>query len=822
MTITKFHQILNLSFFVFIGLVFCDANPYRASFTWKHFDIMTDRFYVQIPEFNSWQSECDSINFTNFTDTATISPKCNIYINLTVELQNNVTLSELNFGCFTTNNETIPSTSECTLVSNNDSQLQIKINQTINYTLPEPDSKTFSCSIVISNNEDYEIGVLLPELSLFRYETVTNNAIIQQEALQNHTKAMHFTITLSPDMGRIELETTRIRNAHRFPNRLSPNRLLMNSQTEIALLPIIASESRIIGFNLFDDAELTAWKIKEYPDLKEMSLMITLEPKKTLSISYILIETSSSDYYDALEIWQQTFADIYWVHNSGSGAIAMPTSGNIYCMTDFDQKFMWGNKTYTGFPQVQFYYPTQITFITIPISPSNLPGCANSSEDLTQQKLCNYVLYNGIKTQSDRYIYEYDAVTKYFTYEIVWSSNFSQDVEDYRKSFNSSSFVGFGHEFRPNIYANYRLYENSPYYLVQDFSKFLPSLSSIYSFMKFNENISPNGNIYIGSVFHPQFVASTAAYGIPITSIYQVTALRSFYLNQSTYDDIFNARMLLGSRPVTLLEISQPSSIIEFVEDYLSLALGAGTYPSFYYPLWGLLQTSCILVQGLIDRFTEYSEITTVLLDQTIFYPNNRQLLIFRFNESLQNPPNDGNSSYYEASTFCKHEDTNENGLIDCYTSIMLFGNLSIVNETSVYRILTVSFTSEEIPNCIFAARGVNCSVVNQTVTISINEPVNTKIFQTARTAVIHFKYRVEQTVADFIRENLAAIIGSLFGVLFLFVCMGFGIWFMFCRRRSNDVDLARIMNTERDRRKEKQKRLREIEKQESEVEILP
>ena len=822
-------------FFFFINEVSCDANVYRSYFSWKHLDTMTDSLSLELANFTDWNSTCDSFISNEGEIFAEIPPHCNISYESTINLPSNITHTELSAEFLGVNEADSESNVFCEFQLTDQDSYNITIGTSTNITLNAQLPKELNYVVRICNLENNAVQVLSPSLVLFRFEVVTDNSIIRQSTVPNHTKAIQFTITLNPSMGRIELETTRLRNAHSFPELFSPpNMKLENSNTEISMLPIIASQSRMIGFNILEPEILICWRIKEYKEDEEICLAITLEPKKTITLSYILIEMSSNNYFDALELWHKSFSNLYMAAISSNGAIAMPNpSGSIYCLTSFLQQYMWGNTTYDGFPSMLYYLPVEFNTITISLQPSELESCSISHPNITLRGICQYIIDNGVLDRNGNYIFTLNPELS-VTYNIVWSEQFLELIFDYKSEFNSWSYTGYSHHFRETSIANYRNYDNIDYMLIDGNDRLRPTLSSTFDFIKSsfiendtsslslksninNQNNIPSTlskNLYIGDFFHPQFISTTDAYGILVTTIKQIDELHYFRIEKNVYNKIFSARKLFGSKPISLLETSTPTSLIAYVEDYLSLCLGAGVYPSFYFPVWGLLDTSCLLVYGLTERLNYYNDIMSLIFKNTLFYPNNNQVVLFEFNEGDQSPPNDPGSSYYESSTFCQNEESNLEGLIDCYTTIMLFTNISQLNSNIIKRSLNITFITEQTPICEFVSSDIYCMVMNQTVFISSNLSVSSSHTQNARTAVISFKYRVEQNIEDWVKENLGAIVGSLIGVLFLFVLMGFGIWFMYCNKKANPGYLERIIAEEECIRQEKQKRRLEINKE--------
>ena len=172
----------------------------------------------------------------------------------------------------------------------------------------------------------------------------------------------------------------------------------------------------------------------------------------------------------------------------------------------------------------------------------------------------------------------------------------------------------------------------------------------------------------------------------------------------------------------------------------------------------------------------------------------------------------DNDGCFYEATTYCQDPDDHIDGVIDCFTNILLAVNNTGAQEgDTIVRTLDATFITEQSPTCYKVVDPLQCSVHDRTVHITFKEDYSSEIDQIYRLAVISFKYRIDISFEDWVRENLAAIIGSLICILFLFIAMGFGIWCMYCRKRSNNMELARIMNEEKKFRKMKQKKMKKM-----------
>ena len=144
----------------------------------------------------------------------------------------------------------------------------------------------------------------------------------------------------------------------------------------------------------------------------------------------------------------------------------------------------------------------------------------------------------------------------------------------------------------------------------------------------------------------------------------------------------------------------------------------------------------------------------------------------------------DNDGCFYEATTYCQDPDDHIDGVIDCFTNILLAVNNTGAQEgDTIVRTLDATFITEQSPTCYKVVDPLQCSVHDRTVHITFKEDYSSEIDQIYRLAVISFKYRIDISFEDWVRENLAAIIGSL----------------------------ARIMNEEKKFRKMKQKKMKKM-----------
>ncbi|EAY19927.1 hypothetical protein TVAG_130350 [Trichomonas vaginalis G3] len=96
-----------------------------------------------------------------------------------------------------------------------------------------------------------------------------------------------------------------------------------DSKTNVMIIPVIANESIIIGIDVYNDEYFCAWH--QRTDVEGSYMELSIKPKRTFTLTYLIIEKESVNLRDSLEKWHLTFKDIYCNNTFGLGAwVAFP------------------------------------------------------------------------------------------------------------------------------------------------------------------------------------------------------------------------------------------------------------------------------------------------------------------------------------------------------------------------------------------------------------------------------------------------------------------------------------------------------------------
>lgn len=845
---------------IFTILCITEVDPKTTLFSWKYLDgpySLVDPLNIALPPFDEWEMSNSDNDYDSETISITLNKDETAKIEYTFEIPSNQAYTFLTFQCHSEKIQSL-SSATCTLSILNEI-IEVELGKSYNYS-SSLNLNQVSINITLSNKQSSPVEFSSPIITLYRSPFYSDISFTQQYPVKGQTKAVFCELFLNQSIGKIELHTIHVSFPHKIPSAFSPHNQFFGGEGstsfEFTTLPIISSETRIVGMNIFDST-LKLWRLYEADDNSEIGYCIDIEPVPPFRVTYIIIETSSINFPDALEIWHNQFNNSFLLPDPSLnyGSIATPSATDDYCIKSFYQKHMWGGEQIKGFPPMKSYIQMEKFTLELPVDPKNILDCAENQEDEYYDK-CILVKKFGIVTKDNEFSVETKGSNNY-VYNVIWSPQIETEYNEINNFFKNKSFSGFAIDLSVAETMNYNSYLDDPQYFLidNDGNEFKPAISSMYQLLySYRDTNLDVNNILISDFFHPQFINVILTQGVVVNLIDPKSGANEHRLKYdvATHNRLWRVRAQMGSNIFTILEQSDPRSILHISEDLFSICLTLGALPSFYYPKWN----DCPYLD-YIDKLKAVYETWEPRFRQVLFNTtynaNGINMIQFSVKPELQIPQIPGlndaitrenkknsksdsvtyieeeededlegnrsyvfgticeNNSFYEASTYCNSRDTQDDGLIDCFEVILLGINVTLdsPNDRIFYqRVVTATFTSEQSPTCIFASSPLTCKVNDQSVDIKLNATITSSQTQIYRAALVSFKVRVGQSFQDWFRENFGAIIGSFIIILLLFIAMGFGIWFMYCRKKKDHNDLDRIMNKEINVRKEKREKL--------------
>lgn len=765
--------------------------------------VMVDRGPGHIVELNASEFVADPPDAENLTiteDNFTLPPKtsASVRVNLS-ELE--LIYTKLELKCLGTGN----SESHTCAVSINDAQdLTTHIGNTVSTDVKNTADGIRLLLITLTNDGETDDAVFeLPTITLSRTGRWTDIEGVASEPLENHNKALVYTMPIAPEYGEIELETIRLEGCHEFPEFLLPiNEEFGTTGVPFTHFPIIASDSTIIGMNPLNADILDTWSVVNYSDQDQLCFGMRIKANKPFTISYIVIDTSSVSIMDALEIWHHSFPTTYAVQKTGNGAWVNPLSNPLSCSVPYNERFEWGNGTGNAYENLLPFYPMKKFSVSIPVAPAELETC-NQPEDV--KKACQIVVDAGIRNDKKEYVYMTSGST--YTYEIGWSPNASDylisdvlDTETIQKDFHGLAF-----DFYNTETVSWDVPEETVYSLSTDKGDLIvPMLSSMFRFAIAFQTLSPQGSLVQGGWIHPQLIWSVASAGI---SVKLAGSGGSYDYSDEERRRLWGLRYMLGSRPMTVIETSNVVNLLDALHEFCSVCMVLGAFPSLNLPTDSWMQ--CTLVKEVNDVFNTWGPTMAQVMRDTIYYPNMDGIVTVEYTT----PPK-GNNSFYETSMFCPEEEE-EKLQITCFVSILL-ADRDATKKSDGYMSVRLTFKGDENPECALVSDSTTCTTSGHDVDIVMKGAL-------IRTVTLSYKRNVSRSVETWVRENIWLLLLVFIVVIGLLIAMGFAIWTMFCRKRSRHEHLARIIDYERKQKRKKarlQKEQEELKKGKLRIEM--
>ncbi|KAH0788184.1 hypothetical protein GPJ56_008015 [Histomonas meleagridis] len=598
----------------------------------------------------------------------------------------------------------------------------------------------------------------------------TDYSITQRSMVLNHAKAIRCSVSLNVSFGDVEIETVRLPNIHSIPDPLLPLNQKFENGEEFSIIPVLANDEKIIGFDIESTEYISYWKVKQVDNMHSFSMRI--RPLKAFRLSYVVIETSSTDYLQALQIWQHSFNSVY--QNEFIGSFVSYGSVPLQIIESFNQVFEIGNLTIAN--GIQYFQWIPGFSVNISAPPENLTDC--------EDEKCLYIKKYGRKNSKLEYIYSKINET-FYSYEVSFVKDLFFNLSN-QTLMETVYYNGFFSDKFDSTLVDYNIPTNAefPFALLKDTTPYIPVMTSYFIFVVNNFEYSPNGYLMMGNWIHPQFANYCISFGFPIALCGEV-----FDYSNEKKNSIWKIRFQIGSKPISLIETATQNHVVNNYEQLFSVAMSVNAH----------VNTHNHIICGILAYNNDVISYNTAMrnIGSTIYYPRIREFYTILFNMSEQIPPmTDLEHDYFGLSMYCKETDQ-DNPQEVCYLNVLVSVHKYNSSETVTFRHINLTFSSGLVPTCFQVSQGINCTTYQTSVNIelSVNE---------IRTATIQIETEIEEDLSSWVSENIPLVIIASVPIIALLVGMGFGLWFMFCKKRSSKEALARIVKTAKRRKKEK------------------
>jgi hypothetical protein len=662
----------------------------------------------------------------------------------------------------------------CRFSSKNVTNLKVGVNQTIRSELNSMLKLNNTFSISVHNDQPSqnfdEVTFFLPTITFYHHGLYTDLAGISSSVATDHSKALLYSMPILAEYGRIRLDTIWLENAYPIPDLLSPVNLpIEGTNLSFTTLPMLASETRIIGFNVLETSTLHLWSVGNHSESNSLCFTMELEATSDFVISYIVIDTSSLSFWDALEIWHHSFLHAYLTQPLGSGSWITDSSPES-CLV-YNAKFSWTNRSLAAHPAAAPFWRYNPFLVTL----------AGDLDDNCSAVECQIVLEAGFRTESGGFVMPAPD-----TYAVGWHPLLERKMEG--EIAGMESYRGLFFDFFDSTAATFG--NQSDQFVLKDgavdvkpvIARQFAVLSQLTAF--------PDGYLFLGSWIHPQlttFVASAAV------NIRLMETGQPFAYSAEIRGLIWKLRVSAGSLAITLIETSDPRQMLLYINEYLSIALLIGAFPSWNSQpgVWN----SCPPLEAYATTMAKWVAVFVQVLDMNYYYPNLNSMVLPETGDD-GSPPISGNNSFYEATMFCQPASEAVEGEIACYVNVLVCyeGDLP---EESVEVTVSLQFLSSESPDCFFVPDKAGCDVTDNIATVSL-------IGAMLRTVTLRYYTMIKTEPGSWIEENMLLVFAVSIPLLLVLVGLGLAVWYMFFRRPTDNEHLARIIRYERAQKKRK------------------
>ena len=772
-----------LFFFTFLTVydeTFGD-DPALYKFSYRCVNDPITSFTYDLPKFTEegqWQTK----GYSHTDDTITIPAGASGIDWLFWQI---VSIPEINYTHIRLNCKTPNQANEdgtCFLQSSNPHKLKDMIyglNPTLgSYKHAEcsnPKLEDVTIKLSLQNHGNTDLVFNLPEVTYYieKYKEFTD---VSTSKVPNHPKVQRITAHIK-GTDKIKLKTMALTNPHDFPKKYKYwlNLDYSDIDNKMSQVPIIANGTHILAVDILDDNFWHAWRLEKlwYNQTFETSFKMSIQARKEegFDISYLLIETPTTSWLDALEKFHNEFAEIYHVQPLGIGA-SVPFYDMYKCFngTTDDRDIYLGNFQWTTWPDQTKPYLPSFYFLEPTLFYVNMPF----KQDTYEQDLLNCETEHADDpdlVHQCKVALESTSYTRENKMNMYHETSFSRDVYGCLLIFDQSNTYTHQHFLsdldrllhqgsRPpatGIHYDYYSYNSVsfvsrvdvvpnvlPYYLLEDgkddYTPTVPLTADHFNHFKlFRDNASKGFSINSAWV-QPQWVQFLAEVGYETEYVSGDTISFSDY--QIMKDGII--RYQLGSRALSNIEMTSLSKLKDHFDELFAMHFASGSVPDFTN-LWisvGIWD-NCELLSEVREDYERWSPMIKAVLNNTMYQANNRGKVNLSFPAEGQNPEIDFENNFQDNEpsdlmTWCS-KDSDETKIKDCYVSLFMAYNMAHSVGDQFKRTYNLTFEIDERDElqCFFTAKDTDCRIEGNSAIVSMSGIPSKRTF---RTVVIYVK----------------------------------------------------------------------------------
>ncbi|EAX96919.1 hypothetical protein TVAG_272470 [Trichomonas vaginalis G3] len=345
------------------------------------------------------------------------------------------------------------------------------------------------------------------------------------------------------------------------------------------VIPVLANESIIIGYDIYEDKFLYAWHTRSEPQGSYMELCI--RPKTKFTLTYLVVEKESVNLRDSIEKWHLSFPDIYDNHSMGPGAwIGAPHQNQF--KEEYIKPFMGkyvtsmelSNDQTFGLPTFYYFEASLLHTEQFECNESYETNINKCAEDGGQT--CKIIKEFGTRTIDGklRCQVNYNNIGSQIAYLYIGAARDFKSRPLFN-DLNKRNYSGVTLDTMSHLYAYYNTnmpLDLSPFNLLDDKNYDCEfQIAAYFNVLRNLSKYAPNGFMLNSMIVFPQYAKwiATAGYEVDIKTNYKMPVYESQHFWQN--------RFATGSRPNSHLE---RCSAWDKFEEYFSFCSIVGCTPS--------------------------------------------------------------------------------------------------------------------------------------------------------------------------------------------------------------------------------------------------
>ena len=618
------------------------------------------------------------------------------------------------------------------------------------WTLKKPINSEMTFSFYLENrNSTHSARFLLPKLIPFKekYQKFPQNRIKSEEIGKNIVRHTLFMNNINEE---IKISSIPLINPHVLPFGIMRENqgfhtIEGRNRPEISPLTILSNKTHIIGVDIYSYDFWHTWKSNQLSFFS-----IFLKTRQKFKISLIVIEKKTNSYLEALEIWHQSFPDIYSLKNNISSGMWVPFADLNDCFKNNNDDvdiFMAQNKWGTPINSKKHlplykYYEILVEHSKIPYNQTfdlRIKKCAN--EGNTE---CKRILTTAARDANGNMLAfaENEGWNQGSYIRVNFAgSRFDEAVKDSKDQKILNTFNGTGSDSFTSTYLDYKTVEHEPddclpFYIIDEFDHkyFVPLMANHFKFFKLFKD-KMNAGIMTNSFLNiPQLAKFISSAGFEISLVNPTAEYLEYY-----HDVFWLQRFQLGSHTMSMLENSDRTNSFKYAEEEFSIQLVFGSYPSYFSEnaddnnFWD----NCKDINLMKPHFKKWNKVFSTTIKNNDYYANCRGIVHQYIPSDNQNPSLNMDDEINDYSMFCEKESQAVNNTINCYVNILLGYRGMDVDQKTFRRIVIYQFDTK--PELYFKSDNLNIKIDSQNkVTIILTNVGPSHTYRAASFKVVY------------------------------------------------------------------------------------